>query len=261
MLDLGSPDVWPSTREKAASWEKVSYVRNGFLTLWDAANLMDPEGYGGIYETCSKAVQQRITGLYVTLKQSLQGSYPCFLGYAPAAYRVMVETSLGVEELPLFPGRVFLEWVEQHKLEGIDGRFFERYRQTLSSGEVSFRPSPGTQNKKNPFWGNKEPERDSPYLWRFSLKTHLSVDDFATFYCGKSIGSGSEHLVAEAVEHIRDPDGGPFSGWESCVGYLCGYESTGEGSFLSRDLVFPIEAYVAFLNEIGLDVPSTTFVK
>ena len=249
MLDLGSPDVWPNTREKAASWEKESYVRKGFLTLWDAANLMDPEGYGGIYETCSKAVQQRITGLYVTLKQSLHGSYPCFLGYAPAAYRVTVETSLGVEELPLFPGRVFLEWFELHKLEGIDGRFFERYRQSRQG------LPPNVSIRKNPFWGDEEPDRNNPYLWRLTLKTHLSVDDFATFYCGKTIGSGSEHLVAETVEHIRDPDGGPFSGWESCVGYLYGYESTGEGSFLSRDLVFPIEAYVAFLNEIGLDVP------
>lgn len=250
MLDLGSPDVWPSTREKAASWEKVSYVRNGFLTLWDAANLMDPEGYGGIYETCSKAVQQRITGLYVTLKQSLQGSYPCFLGYAPAAYRVMVETSLGVEELPLFPGRVFLEWVEQHKLEGIDGRFFERYLQPCEGLPVKVLV-------QNPFWGNKEPERNTPYFWRLSRKKELTVNDFACFYCGAgACDSSSINLQEEMAGHILASGGESFydKGLGCYRGYLCGYESANEAYF-SEDLEFPVEAYIAFLKEVGLDVP------
>ena len=167
MIDLGSPDVWPSTREKAASWEKQSYVRDGFLTLWDAANLMDPEGYGGIYETCSKAVQKRITGLYVTLRQSLTGNLPGFLGYAPMAYRVTAKTPLGVEELPLFPGWVFLKWFEERKLEGMDGRFFERYRQPCQG------LPPNVSIRKNPFWGEEEPDRNNPYCWSLSRKVAL----------------------------------------------------------------------------------------
>ena len=249
MIDLGSPDVWPSTREKAASWEKQSYVRDGFLTLWDAANLMDPEGYGGIFETCSGATRGEIAGLYLTLQQSLQKDPPSFFGYAPAeSSPVKVKTAFGVEKLDLFPGVAFLEWYEQHKQEGIDGRFFERYRQPCQGvpSNVSLR--------KNPFWGEEEPDRNNPYCWRLARRNSLKVKEFADFYCGCVSSSSARELMEETEDHIKDRDGSPYSYWEE-IGYLCGYESIGEEIYNPRDFEFPVEAYVVFLNEIGLDVP------
>lgn len=261
MLDLSSPDVWPSTREKAASWEKQSYVRDGFLTLWDAANLMDPEGYGGIYETCSGVTQGEIAGLYLTLQQSLQKDPPSFFGYAPAeSSPVKVKTAFGVAEMDLFPGVAFLEWYEQHKQEGIDGRYFERYRQALNPGETDFRLFNGAQNKPNPFWGDKEPERKSPHLWRLSRKKTLKVKEFAEFYCGRTSKGFTRPLIEEVTEHIRQSDGSlcPLDSWDPLMGYLCGYKSADEDfeeTFFAQDLEFPVEAYVAFLKEDGLGVP------
>ena len=258
MIDLSSPDVWPSTREKAASWEKQSYVKKGLLTLWDAANLLDPNGYGGIYETCSTATQGAIDGLYVTLEQSLQKNPPCFFGYPPdKASPLKVKTGFGVEELALYPGVAFLEWYEQHQQEGIDGRYFERYREALSPGEAVYRLFNDAQKKKNPFWGDKEPERNTPYCWRLSRKKELTVDDFACFYCGAGpCVSSSDNLKEELVEHILAWDGERFidHGLGRYQGYLCGYESANE-SYFSGELEFPVEAYVAFLKEVGLDVP------
>lgn len=190
MLDLGSPDVWPSTREKAANWDQQSYVRKGIFTLWDAANLLDPEGYGGIYETCSKAVQARIAGLYVTLKQSLQerelSERIYFFGYAPAAYRVKVKTSLGVEDLPLYPGVAFLAWYEHHKRAGIDGRYFERYR--LVRQDEKGRNS----NSENPFWNYEGPlkmNKRGPAYWTLSRSKTMTVFEFVKFYCGIDLDS------------------------------------------------------------------------
>lgn len=196
MLDLGSPDVWPSTREKAASWEKESYVRDGSLTLWDAANLLDPEGYGGIFDTCSKAVQKRITGLYITLMQSLEGSLPTFLGYAPAFARVRTKTDLGFEYLPVFPGVAFRKWFEQNRQEGLDGRYFERYPEVcqIEEGEP--------QNSENPFWNYEGPlkmDTNSPTYWAFSRSKTMTVAEFVCFYCGISL----DGLYDETDEYSR----------------------------------------------------------
>lgn len=46
MLDLDGPDVWPSTLTKIGEWQRQSYVREGFLTPFDAACFMASEGYG-----------------------------------------------------------------------------------------------------------------------------------------------------------------------------------------------------------------------
>lgn len=261
MLDLSSPDVWPSTREKAASWEKQSYVRDGLLTLWDAANLMDPEGYGGIYETCSKAVQKRISGLYVTLRQSLTGNLPGFMGYAPMAYRVTAETPLGFEELPLFPGWVFLKWLELHRLEGIDGRFFERYRQP-SGGLL-----PNVSIRKNPFWGDEEPDRNNPYCWRLSRLDGLTVDQFADFYCGCSDLdefideeiNKTAHLIRVIDDYICVPEGVRTRYDKSIFrkqsrGVLFDRNSLNVAS-KTLELEFPRDAYIAFLQTVGLDLP------
>ena len=261
MIDLGSPDVWPSTREMAANWETQKYVRDGLLTLWDAANLMDPEGYGGIFETCSKAVQKRITGLYVTLRQSLTGNLPGFLGYAPMAYRVTAETPLGVEELPLFPGWVFLKWFEERKLEGMDGRFFERYRQPCQG------LPPNVSSRKNPFWGDEEPERNNPYCWRLSRQDGLTVEQFADFYCGCSGFDEfideeldkTSHLISAVDDYICVPEG-VRTRYDQKIfrkqssGILFEHKSLNVAS-KAPELEFPRDAYIAFLQTVGLDLP------
>ena len=75
MLDLSGPDVWPSTIAKVGEWSRQPCVREGFLTLFDAACLMAAEGYGGIFETCSKATQNEILGVsgFLCLGRLFQG--------------------------------------------------------------------------------------------------------------------------------------------------------------------------------------------
>lgn len=256
MLDLSNPDVGSSTRNRAASWENLPYVREGLLTLWDAANLLDPEGYGGIYETCAKATQQRITGFYDTLKQSLTGSLPGFLGYAPVAYRVEAKTAFGVEELPLFPGMVFLEWFEQHKQKGMDGRYFERYRYPLA------RKLPSISSQKNPFWGchgERLLTRNNPYCWDLSRKRIMSVRDFSFFYVGSDGSKESREedlrlatpLMGKVVDEINRP---PREPGEHVGGNLFGYVSLNKSNW-PIDLEFPVGAYVAFLEFTELEMP------
>lgn len=122
----------------------------------------------------------------------------------------------------------------------------------------------GARKKRNPFWGDKEPKRDTAYYWRLSRRQRMTVEEFADFYCGSPYadfsrgsfhGALAEQLMEETAEHVFSYEGTFFNEhWGYAPGYLCGYESENE-SLTYRELEFPVEAYVAFLEEVGLDLP------
>lgn len=104
MLDLSGPDVWPSTIAKVGEWSRQPCVREGFLTLFDAACLMAAEGYGGIFETCSKATQNEILGLNEALERSVDDRR-ALEGYLP------VNRFVNGEYQDVYPLIAFKYWV------------------------------------------------------------------------------------------------------------------------------------------------------
>ena len=106
MLDLSGPDVWPSTIAKVGEWSRQPCVREGFLTLFDAACLMAAEGYGGIFETCSKATQNEILGLNEALERSVDDRR-ALEGYLP------VNRFVNGEYQDVYPLIAFKYWAER----------------------------------------------------------------------------------------------------------------------------------------------------
>ena len=117
MLDLSGPDVWPSTIAKVGEWSRQPCVREGFLTLFDAACLMAAEGYGGIFETCSKATQNEILGLNEALERSVDDRR-ALEGYLP------VNRFVNGEYQDVYPLIAFKHWAERTGYG--DGRYFAK---------------------------------------------------------------------------------------------------------------------------------------
>lgn len=123
MLDLTSPDVWPSTLNKIGAWAKQPYIREGYLSLFDAACLMAKEGYGGLLteqardsKYCSKATQVEIHGYFSVLRQATQGA-GTLEGYVP------VKKWVNGQEQSVYPLKAFRAFVLRTG-QG-DGRYFE----------------------------------------------------------------------------------------------------------------------------------------
>lgn len=185
MIDLSSANVWPSTRDKAGKWATTEYVRQGGLTLWDAANLLSYYSYGGVFSTCSKATKAEVVGLYETLRQSVKGYERLFEGYPPLLRSHVLERDLsGIVEsgdwvLDVYPVIAFRDW---HRRTGIgDGRYFEsNAKATASEKKVE---------KANQFQysGDFALKIDTPRRLALSKREKLTVEEFAAFYCGIDI--------------------------------------------------------------------------
>lgn len=118
MIDLSSDDVWPSTREKAGEWASQSYVNDGLLTLFDAACMMSFEGYGGIFDICSKYTQADINGYFEGLKNEIHKQGGVLEGYPP------VKRYVNREEQDVFPVAAFLAYCNRTGTG--DNRYFSR---------------------------------------------------------------------------------------------------------------------------------------
>ena len=118
MIDLSSDDVWPSTREKAGKWASQPYVNDGVLTLFDAACMMSSEGYGGIFDTCSKYAKADINGYFEALKNEIHKQGGVLEGYPPDKRYV------NGREQDVFPVAAFLAYCNRTGTG--DNRYFSR---------------------------------------------------------------------------------------------------------------------------------------
>ena len=177
MLDLSGPDVWPSTIAKVGEWSRQPCVREGFLTLFDAACLMAAEGYGGIFETCSKATQNEILGLNEALERSVDDRR-ALEGYWPVNRFVNGEYQDG------YPLIAFKCWAERTGYG--DGRYFAKAAAPGGSAPTGGVPSEGEAPKKNPFQyvGPWAIEKNTPRYALLKRKKSLTVYEFACLYCG-----------------------------------------------------------------------------
>ena len=212
MLDLSGPDVCPSTIAKVGEWSRQPCVREGFLTLFDAACLMAAEGYGGIFETCSKATQNEILGLNEALERSVDDRR-ALEGYLP------VNRFVNGEYQDVYPLIAFKCWAERTGYG--DGRYFAKAAAPGGSAPTGGVPSEGEAPKKNPFQyvGPWAIEKNTPRYALLKRKKSLTVYEFACLYCGidpkavipKSVRDDYiEPLIALMVEHMELDDGVPF---------------------------------------------------
>lgn len=187
MIDLNSPSITPEIREKAINWENLPYVRKGLLTLWDAANLLSPDSYGGIYQSRSTVTQLKIQSIYDALCNSVSDSYnpPKFmLRYEPKeSDPLKEETWKGIKEMYLYTGTAFLRWIEVvykncYTFE-IDDRYFERYRYALELEDRVKReevPSPFSYN------GRLKLDKKSERYKKLATKGTMTTLEFAQYY-------------------------------------------------------------------------------
>lgn len=169
MLDLSGPDVWPSTRAKAGEWAQRPYVVAGYLPLFDAACMMAGEGYGGIFDDCSRATQNEIRGIHEALKNSIAGgrlegycSQPqCFNG----------------SYLDAYPLIAYRNWAE--RTGGVDGRYFEK-----AEGPGGDEPEAigGVFQYRGDY--PVAIDRNSPRYVLSSKRKSMTVYEFACLYCG-----------------------------------------------------------------------------
>ena len=117
MIDLSSV-VWESTRKKAGEWASQPCVREGLLTLFDAACMMSSEGYGGIFDTCSKYTQADINGYFEALKSEIHKQGGVLEGYPP------VQRYVNGREQVVFPVAAFLAYCNRTGTG--DERYFSR---------------------------------------------------------------------------------------------------------------------------------------
>ena len=173
MIDLSSSDVSRSTREKAEKWAAQKYVMAGWLTLWDAANLLSRNSYGGIFRTRSEGTRWEITHLYRSLKEDLKGPEFLLEGYE-AHRRVRVpEPELWFAGEPadqwvlIYPVIAFRDW---HRRTGLgDGRYFEKNAREVEksqneSGAAKNEAKPSATQKGIETFVNQKPQKaDWPY--------------------------------------------------------------------------------------------------
>lgn len=117
MIELSSV-VWESTRKKAGEWASQPCVREGLLTLFDAACMMSSEGYGGIFDTCSKYTQADINGYFEALKSEIHKQGGVLEDYPP------VQRYVNGRRQDVFPVAAFLAYCNRTGTG--DNRYFSR---------------------------------------------------------------------------------------------------------------------------------------
>lgn len=177
MLDLSGPDVFPKKRNMAGEWSRRPYVREGFLTLDDAACLMAAEGYGGIYDLCSRYTQNEIDGIAEALKMSLDGA-GALEGYSP------VNRLLKGKNQDVYPLIAFRKWVERTGCG--DGRYFAKAVAPGGSAPTGGVPSEEEAPKKSPFQyvGPWAIDKNTPRYVFLSRVKEMTAYEFACLYCG-----------------------------------------------------------------------------
>lgn len=211
MLDLSGPDVFPEKRNMAGEWSRRPYVREGFLTLDDAACLMAAEGYGGIYDLCSRYTQNEIDGIAEALKMSLDGA-GALEGYSP------VNRLVKGKNQDVYPLIAFRKWVERTGCG--DGRYFAKAEGPGVEVAGSDEPEAVGGNMFQ-YRGNRaiDIDRNTPRYALCSKRKSMTVYEFACLYCGidpkadipKSVRDDYiEPLIALMVEHMELDDGVPF---------------------------------------------------
>ena len=222
MIDLSSSEVWLSTRQKAGNWAAQEYVRKGGLTLWDAANLLSPYGFGGIYKTCSRSTQIEICGFYEALRQSVKGPERLFEGYAPLNVKPVREPDLALTPaesgplLDVYPVVAFQSWYRRTRIG--DGRYFEI--NPVTNAEIS---NTAPQINKKAFQSGSAPtfpfkKYSGPYaleeksIKAFALahRANLSVEEFAAIYCGLDLdklrdgSSWNDNTYRDVIQPLVD---------------------------------------------------------
>lgn len=176
MLDLSGPDVWPSTIAKVGEWSRQPCVREGFLTLFDAACLMAAEGYGGIFETCSKATQNEILGLKEALERSVDDRR-ALEGYLP------VNRFVNGEYQDVYPLIAFKYWAERTGYG--DGRYFAKAEGPGVDVAGGDEPEAAGGNMFQ-YRGSHAVtlDRNTPLYALCSKRKSMTVYEFACLYCG-----------------------------------------------------------------------------
>ena len=211
MLDLSGPDVCPSTIAKVGEWSRQPCVREGFLTLFDAACLMAAKGYGGIFETCSKATQNEILGLNEALERSVDDRR-ALEGYLP------VNRFVNGEYQDVYPLIAFKYWAERTGYG--DGRYFAKAEGPGVDVAGGDEPEAAGGNMFQ-YRGSSAVtlDRNTPRYALCSKRKSMTVYEFACLYCGidpkavipKSVRDDYiEPLIALMVEHMELDDGVPF---------------------------------------------------
>lgn len=174
MLDLDGPDVWPSTLTKIGEWQRQSYVREGFLTPFDAACFMASEGYGGIYSTLSKAEQNSVDGFHAALTDTIRKSGGLLEGFPAETHLV------NRKEQDVYPLEAYRRWVERTGIG--DGRYFERGEDAQESENP---PRPSKERASNTLPTYSGQYRLNPAkAFVMARRRTLSIREFAAFYYG-----------------------------------------------------------------------------
>lgn len=174
MRDLSAPDTWDSTRAKAGKWARLPYVVAGYLPLFDAACLMSGEGYGGIFDDCSRATQNEIRGIHEALKNSIAGGR--LEGYCSQPQCV------NGSYLDAYPLIAYRNWIERTGVG--DGRYFEKAQGP--SVDVAGDDEPEAAGGVFQYPGDYPVaiDRNSPRYVLSSKRKSMTVYEFACLYCG-----------------------------------------------------------------------------
>ena len=198
MRDLSAPDTWPSTRAKAGKWSRLPYVVAGYLPLFDAACLMSGEGYGGIFDDCSRATQNEIRGIHEALKNSINGGR--LEGYCSQPQ------CINGSYLDAYPLVAYRNWIERTGVG--DGRYFEK-----AEGPGGDEPEAAGGNMFQ-YRGSHAVtlDRNTPLYALCSKRKSMTVYEFACLYCGidpkadipKSVRNHYiEPLMAQMAEYME----------------------------------------------------------
>ncbi len=180
--------------------------------MFDAACLMAAEGYGGIFETCSKATQNEILGIREALERAVDG-VGSLEGYSP------VNRLVKGKNQDVYPLIAFKHWAERTGCG--DGRYFAKAAAPGGSAPTGSVPSSGEAPKKSPFRyeGSFEVNKNTPRYALLIRKESMTVYDFACLYCGIDPGkrlptdvykSYVEPLIDFLGEHMVLEDDVPF---------------------------------------------------
>lgn len=179
--------------------------------MFDAACLMAAEGYGGIFETCSKATQNEILGLNEALERSVDDRR-ALEGYLP------VNRFVNGEYQDVYPLIAFKYWAERTGYG--DGRYFAKAEGPGVDVAGGDEPEAAGGNMFQ-YRGSSAVtlDRNTPRYALCSKRKSMTVYEFACLYCGidpkavipKSVRDDYiEPLIALMVEHMELDDGVPF---------------------------------------------------
>ena len=160
MIELSS-GVWDSTRKKAGKWASQPCVKEGLLTLFDAACMMSSEGYGGIFDTCSKDTQADINGYFEALKSEIHMQGGVLEGYPP------VQRYVNGREQDVFPVAAFLAYCNRTGTG--DDRYFSRRVDELGGKDAGcgIQKERPTESRPTAARGMSSPDV-VPFEWRDS---------------------------------------------------------------------------------------------